>query len=184
VIALVALGANLASGAVGPRRALEAAVAAMAGAGLVVSARSRWYRSPAFPPGSGPDYVNGAVKLDAPPPPAPLLETLHAIERRLGRTRSRRWEPRVCDLDLIAADALVLPDPATVQRWMALGPDAQRAEAPSSLVLPHPRLQDRGFVLRPLADIAPDWRHPILGATVADMLAALPAAALAGIEPI
>ena len=179
---LIALGANLPSPAGPPRAALEAALDALPARGLRVTARSPWYRTPAFPAGAGPDFVNGAAVLESGLAPAAVLEALLATERALGRTRDRRWAPRACDLDLLAVDALVLPDAATVAEWIALAPGAQGRAAPEGLLLPHPRLQDRGFVLKPLADVAPGWVHPLLGRSVAGMLAALPAEALAGIE--
>jgi 2-amino-4-hydroxy-6-hydroxymethyldihydropteridine diphosphokinase len=145
-----------------------------------VAAQSGWYRTPAHPPGSGPDYVNGAAALAAPLAPAAVLAALHAVERGLGRSRGRRWEPRVCDLDLLASGDAVLPDAATVRAWMALPPERQRA-APGRLLLPHPRPHERGFVLAPLAEVAPDWVHPLVGRSVREMLAALPAGALNGI---
>lgn len=180
--ALIALGANLASPAGTPRETLEAALASLAARGIALRARSAWYRSPAWPPGSGPDFVNGAAALTSTLAPAALLGELHAVEQRLGRVRGRRWAARACDLDLLAVDALVLPDAATVGAWMALAPEAQARQAPPALILPHPRLHDRGFVLAPLAEIAAQWRHPLLGLSVGEMLAALPPAALAGIE--
>lgn len=181
---LIALGANLPSPAGPPRATLEAALAALGAQGVAVVARSPWYRTPAFPPGAGPDFVNGVAALETELSPSGLLSALHAIERALGRDRGRRWAPRACDLDLLTWGSLVLPDAATVAAWIALEPGAQEQSAPDGLVVPHPRLHERGFVLRPLADLAPDWVHPVLGRSVSEMLAALPESALAGIEPL
>ena len=95
-----------------------------------------------------------------------------------------RWAPRVCDLDLIAVGDLVLPDRATLARWMALDLGQAQTVAPPRLVLPHPRMHERGFVLAPLADIAPGWRHPATGRPVAQTPAALPAEDLEGIRAL
>src|SRR5687768_8331003 len=116
---LIALGANLPSRVGPPVATLAAAQAALAARGLEVVRTSPWYRTPAFPAGAGPDFVNGAAALASILPPAAVLEALHAVERDLGRRRDRRWAPRVCDLDLLACGDAVLPDRATATRWMA-----------------------------------------------------------------
>ncbi|AXC49441.1 2-amino-4-hydroxy-6-hydroxymethyldihydropteridine diphosphokinase [Paracoccus suum] len=186
--ALLALGANLPSALGFPRQALIAALTALASdAEMTLTAVSRFFVSPAYPAGSGPDYVNAAAEIATPLPPEALLARLHGIEATLGRVRdaaSGRWGPRVIDIDLLAKETQVLPDGATQDAWRALPDAVQRVQVPDRLILPHPRLQDRAFVLRPLADIAPGWRHPRLGADVAQMLADLPPAATDGLHPI
>jgi 2-amino-4-hydroxy-6-hydroxymethyldihydropteridine diphosphokinase len=152
--------------------------------GITIHSRSRWFRTPAFPPGSGPDFVNGAAMLETALDPETVLAALHGAEAALGRVRPARWAPRVCDLDLIAIEDIVLPDRATLERWMAIDLGQAQTVTPPRLILPHPRMHERGFVLAPMADIAPDWRHPVTGQTVAGMLAALPAAELAEIQPL
>ena len=155
-------------------------------AGLVGSSPlvSRFFRTPAFPAGSGPDFVNAAFSIDWSGTPEALLALLHRVEAEAGRTRTHRWEARVLDLDLVAFGDCVRPDAVTQTEWRHLPLEQAARHAPDQLILPHPRLQERGFVLVPMADIAPDWRHPLTGETVTEMLSALPSADLAEIRPI
>ena len=181
-LTIVALGANVASDAGNPQETLQIALKLINQKAVCVLRVSSWWRTPAFPAESGDDFVNAVAILESGISPADLLKTLHEVEAELGRIRHRRWEPRVCDLDLIACGDLIAPDEAEVRRLMALGLSAQDEPPPDQLVLPHPRMHERSFVLAPMAEVAPDWRHPVLGATTAEMLAALPADRLEGMQ--
>jgi 2-amino-4-hydroxy-6-hydroxymethyldihydropteridine diphosphokinase len=171
-VILVALGANLPGrDGVAPRETCRrAALALDALPGLRLRALSRWWATAPEPPLPGvPWYVNGIARLEtrpgaAPPGPEALLGALQAIEAAEGRERPYPHAPRTLDLDLIDLGGLVrdTPDP----------------------VLPHPRAHLRGFVLAPLAEVAPDWVHPRLGLGVAALLDALGSAAAEGMRPL
>ena len=153
---LIGLGANLESPEFGPPpKSLEAALRLIAERGPRIVARSRWYRSAPVPPSDQPWFVNGVAAVETVLEPVALLQVLHDVEARFGRVRRERNEARVLDLDLLAYDDRV----------------SAEGETP---VLPHPRLQDRAFVLRPLAEVAPHWHHPRLNRTATELLAALP----------
>ena len=153
---LIALGANLPSPRHGtPRQTCEAALAVLAAAGVRVLRCSRWYQSDPVPPSGQPPFVNGVAQVATGLAPADLLAVLHRIEKEFGRTRQQRNEARIIDLDLLAYG----------DRISAAG------EVPE---LPHPRLADRAFVLLPLAELAPEWSHPVNGRTAADLAAHLP----------
>ena len=182
---LIATGANLYYSAGSPADSqLEALRRLDARPGVAVQAMSRLYRSPAFPTGSGPDYVNGCAAVSADCTAEAFLSLLHEIEAQLGRVRGARWQSRAIDLDLIGCGGLIAPDAATQTYWRSLPLAEQSVKAPERLILPHPRMQDRAFVLKPLSDIAPGWRHPVTGQSVAAMLAALPRADLDAVQPV
>lgn len=152
---LIGLGSNLPGRFASPRAALEAAVEGLAAAGLEVVARSGWWASAPVPACDQPWFVNGVAKLSGGPPAAELLACLHRIEADLGRRRDGTLNgPRVVDLDLLD--------------------DAGQVVSGPGLTLPHPRLAERAFVLHPLSEVAPEWRHPLGGQGVAELIAALP----------
>lgn len=184
--ALVALGANLPFEGEPPEVTLRTALKALSAEGLTVLAVSRFFATPCFPAGAGPDYVNAAAVLDAPPEidATSIMQRLHSVEAYFGRRREQRWGMRTLDLDLVAMGDSVLPDAATQDAWRNLAPADQARQAPERLILPHPRLQDRAFVLVPLADVAPDWVHPRLGLTIRQMLDALPAQEREAVKPL
>jgi 2-amino-4-hydroxy-6-hydroxymethyldihydropteridine diphosphokinase len=181
---LLALGANLTSNVGAPEITLRAALELLKIHGAVIRAISEFYSTPAFPTGNGPDYVNAAARITAPWSAAQTLAICHEIEAELGRSRTVRWGQRTLDLDLLAAGDQVLPDLQTHARWSNLPLEGQMAQVPDALILPHPRLQDRAFVLVPLADVAPDWVHPVLGKSVLQMRDALNPADLAAVRPL
>ncbi|MGB8700563.1 MAG: 2-amino-4-hydroxy-6-hydroxymethyldihydropteridine diphosphokinase [Thermosynechococcaceae cyanobacterium] len=141
-LAAIALGSNL-----GPSLAtVQAAVERLSQtADMVLIAQSPWYRTAAVGPPQ-PDYVNGCVGVQTRRSPQGLLQILLEIEQVFGRVRAERWGPRTLDLDLLLYEDLVLDTP--------------------TLTLPHPHLTERAFVLVPLADIVPNWVHPVTGLTI------------------
>ena len=154
---LIGLGANIPSDQFGPPAdTLEAALLAIEDSGIEVTARSRLYESAPVPTSDQPWFVNCVVSVKTALEAPALLDLLLAIEQRFGRRRAARNAARVLDLDLLAYGDMTTEEGGTPE-------------------LPHPRMHERSFVLAPLADIAPHWRHPILGRTVLEMLADQPA---------
>jgi 2-amino-4-hydroxy-6-hydroxymethyldihydropteridine diphosphokinase len=145
----IALGSNLGDS----RTILKAALETLAETpGIILQAKSSWYQTKAVGPPQ-PDYINGCVLLQVKTSPQLLLETLLGIEAQFGRVRRERWGPRSLDLDLLLYDDLILDTP--------------------NLVLPHPRMRERAFVLIPLAEIAPDWVEPVSGIAIAELVQAV-----------
>lgn len=181
---LIAYGSNLSSGLGGRQELVGTALSALSTNGIRILQKSGHFRSSAYPPGSGPDFVNGVVLAETDLDATGTLAVLHDIEASLGRDRRERWAARVIDLDLIDFGAQVHPDAITHQHWRNLPPEQQSSEAPDRMLLPHPRVQDRAFVLVPLRVVAPDWRHPVTGQAVDQMIAALDPADVADVRPI
>ena len=167
--AIIGMGSNLSSAVGCPEKTLQAALEQLDAVGFGPDLVSNFYETPCFPIGSGPDFVNAAARIPTESSPEDLLKTLHEVERYFGRERKVRWSARCLDLDLLAFDNRIVPNREGFQFWHDLTSSQQITLSPDQLILPHPRIQDRSFVLIPFADIAPEWRHPVLGKTVAEM---------------
>lgn len=146
---IIALGSNLSGGYGSSEALLEAALARFAQAGLPIVARSSWWISAAWPDPSQPEYRNGVVIVEALLSPEAAFQALQKLEAAFQRQRGARNAARTLDLDLIAHGRHVMEGP--------------------ELTLPHPRAHERLFVMGPLAEVAPGWRHPILGRTAAEL---------------
>ena len=134
---------------------------------------SNFYQTPAFPIGAGPDFINCVISAYTELDSLALLEELHSIEAKFGRKRLKRWGQRTLDIDLLDYDFNIKPNITYVQEWLNMPLGQQLKQIPNQLILPHPRLQERAFVLIPMVDVAPDWMHPILGKTTLEMRDAL-----------
>ena len=151
---LIGIGGNLDSARFGPPRdTLSAALAALTAERIRILTRSGWYRTEPVPQSDQPWFVNAVVSLATELSAKDLLTVLQTTERHFGRIRGEPNGPRILDLDILDYQGEVMNA--------------------TSLVLPHPRLHQRRFVLIPIAEIAPDWRHPILKLTAQQLLAQL-----------
>lgn len=150
---LIAIGANLPSATGGPQATCVAALERLAALGVAILATSPWYETAPVPASDQPWFVNGVARVETSLSPEALLALLHQVEGEFGRTRTVPNAARILDLDLLDFNGLVREGP---------------------LYLPHPRLHARAFVLYPLRDVAPDWRHPLTGLNPSALVAALP----------
>ena len=150
---LIALGANLSSQAGSPEQTLRASLAFLCAPAAPAVSVSKFYASPAWPDPSDPPFVNAVARIETSRDPASLMKLLAEIETHFGRVRAARNAPRTLDLDLLDYDGRIETGPP---------------------ILPHPRIEARDFVLMPLRDVAPHWRHPISGKSVEELIAALP----------
>ncbi|MGQ0485131.1 MAG: 2-amino-4-hydroxy-6-hydroxymethyldihydropteridine diphosphokinase [Hyphomicrobiales bacterium] len=139
---LIGLGSNMHGPWGSPREAVLRALRELDGHGTQLVAASRLLATSPYGRKNQPDFVNAVAVIATPMPPEALMRRLHAIERRAGRRRGIRWGPRTLDLDL-------------------LDYHGRRMAKRCGLTLPHPGIRERQFVLKPIAEVAPAWIHPV-----------------------
>jgi 2-amino-4-hydroxy-6-hydroxymethyldihydropteridine diphosphokinase len=161
---LVALGSNISGPWGSPRQAVQRALAELSQWPVALLRASTLIETAPFGNKNQPNFVNAVAIIDTALPPESLLRLLHMIERKAGRRRAKRWGPRTLDLDIIDYHGIV---------------KAQRGQHQKALVLPHPGIAERSFVLDPIAEIAPRWRHPLTHNTAKVMIRKL-----YGLKPI
>jgi 2-amino-4-hydroxy-6-hydroxymethyldihydropteridine diphosphokinase len=154
-VILIGIGANIPSAFGPPRATCGAALAAIERAGVKIAACSSWWHSAPVPVSDQPWFVNAVAAVETDLGAAELLALLLKIERAFGRTRAEANADRTLDLDLLDYRGQV----------------SRGAEEPR---LPHPRMEGRAFVILPLLEIAPDWRHPANGLSAERLAGALP----------
>ena len=158
---LIGLGSNVEGPWGKPADTIRTAIELLSGDKTQVIKSSRLMLTKPMGPIDQPDYVNAAVIITTGLDPEQLMRHLHDIELQADRRRSIRWGPRTLDLDLLDYDGRI-----------CAGDGAGRGHQ-KPLVLPHPGIAEREFVLGPIAEIAPDWQHPVTAKTAAQMLSAL-----------
>jgi 2-amino-4-hydroxy-6-hydroxymethyldihydropteridine diphosphokinase len=179
---VLGLGANMESRWGSPTQTVEHALSLFGTHGVFVKERSPLYTSAPLGVSAQANYINAAVTARTALPPDALLRVLKAMEGQAGRRGGKRWGPRPLDIDILDYDGRVMNWPT--RKPAALAPVSRRIASASShtpapkagprqLVLPHPQLHLREFVLAPLADIAPRWHHPVTGEPVAGLLRAI-----------
>ncbi len=134
---------------------------------------SNWYISASFLDKRDPRYVNVGIRFSTNLKPKNLLNFTSGLENKYGRKRQERWGPRTCDIDILLCDQLILPSKLSFNKWLNLDLLDQIRLVPNELILPHPRMQERTFFLKPLNDLRPDWIHPFLNKNAKEMLDSL-----------
>ena len=157
----IALGANLSTEDYGsPEKCLETSLKFLHSQGVIIQKKSNWYRTAPIPKSEQPWYINGVIQVDFHLSSLELMSILLRTEVHFGRVRKERNEARVLDLDLVDFNGEICKERAT--------------DRSPELEIPHPRLTERAFVLLPLSEINPNWRHPLTGQYINELICNMP----------
>jgi len=164
---LIGFGGNLNSAIGKPRQTMKRALSLLGAEGVAVTCVSAIYNSIPVPASAQPDFINIVVRAKTCLSPPEVLTLFQKIEVGCGRKPAERWSARTLDIDLLSFDTKILP---SLSQWIEVTSDTDVTATLAEPVVPHPRLHKRAFVLVPMMDIAPEWVHPVLKKTVAELL--------------
>lgn len=180
-LCLLALGSNLSYGGMQPIDVIKAAIVALKDAGLDGVRVSAFYRTAPVPKSDQPDFINCAVTGWTDHNVMETLDICQSIEGLFGRDRAVRWGARTLDIDIINYGDQVYP---SLEEWHAVASNVSADTEMPKLVLPHPYMHKRAFVLKPLSDVVPLWSHPVYCRTADDLYSDLSVQDRAGVVPI
>ena len=167
----LALGSNLPYRGMEPLQVIDAAITALQDAGLDQVKVSGFYRTEPVPKSDQADFINCVLTSKTDYNALEILNICQLIEQSFGRDRSTRWGARTLDIDIINYDHQIIP---SIEEWRAAAEAVDANSELPKLVLPHPCMHKRAFVLQPLCDLVPGWWHPVCSRTAADLLSQQP----------
>ena len=167
---LIALGSNLETQNLSRLEIINKAIEYFSQLNIILIKVSSFWESRSYPDKSQPDFINAVSEVHSELNPYQILYALKNIEKKMGRKNKTRWGNRVLDLDIIGSGSIILPNNFEFNKWLKMPLKKQIKIQPDELILPHPRIQDRLFVLRPLNEVDPYWTHPVLNKTPLELI--------------
>ena len=166
----IALGSNLETQNLSRLETINTALRCFSQFSINLIQVSSFWESRSYPDLSQPNFINAVSAVHSELNPYQILHKLKTIEKKMGRKNKTRWENRVLDLDIIGSGSIILPNKFVFNKWLKMPLQKQIKNQPDELILPHPRIQDRLFVLQPLSEVDPHWTHPVLNKTPLELI--------------
>jgi len=167
---LIALGSNLEKQNLSKLEIINTALGYFSHVNIILIKLSSFWESRSYPDRSQPNFINAVTEVHSELNPYQILHELKIIEKKMGRKNKTRWGNRVLDLDIIGSGSTILPNNSEFNKWLKMPLQKQIKIQPNELILPHPRIQDRLFVLKPLDEVDPLWTHPVLNKTPLELI--------------
>ena len=166
----IALGSNLETQNLSRQEVINTALGYFSQFNMILIKVSSFWESRSYPDKNKPNFINAVSEVLSDLNPYEILYELKTIETKMGRKNNTRWGNRVLDLDIISAGSIILPNSNVFNEWLKMPIQKQIKNQPNELILPHPRIQDRLFVLNPLNEVDPHWTHPVFKKTPLELI--------------